>query len=76
MWVRKIGKKGNVLGVTLPKPALDSLGWERGDYLVIYLHNNGSLLATRFNPLKRPDLLIAARESEERSDEVVPTIKL
>lgn len=75
MWVRKIGRKGNVLGVTLPQEALRALGWERGDHLIIYLHNEGSLLATRFDPEKRPDLLAAARTSEEQAGNKLSTIK-
>lgn len=75
MWVRKIGTKGKSKSVVLPKPALDALGWEKGDHLLIYLHNNDALLAIRFDPEKRPDLLHAARVSEELEDVDLPQIK-
>lgn len=63
------------MGVTLPVAVLRSLGWERGDHLIIYLHNNNSLLIARFDPDKRPDLLAAARESERQESEEIETIK-
>ncbi len=76
MWVRKIGKSGNSKGVTLPPAVLQELGWERGDYVVVYLNANDSVLLTRFDPLRRPDLLLAGRESEEGEKEEKRTIKV
>lgn len=67
--------KGNAVGVTIPQAALRALGWERGQHLLLYLHNNDGILIVRFDPQKRPDLLHVAREAEAKLDEVLPTIK-
>ncbi len=76
MWVRKIGKTGNSKIVTIPPVILKSLGWERGDYVVVQLNASDSILLTRFDPLRRPDLLVAERESEAGEKEEKRVIKV
>ena len=62
MWIRKIIKTGNSLSLSIPRPALQCVGVERGDYVVIWVGDSGCLLVQRFDPQKRPDLLALADE--------------
>lgn len=76
MWVRIIGKKGNAQGFAIPKAAMRALGWERGDHLLIYLHNKNAIVVTKLRPEKRPDLIIAARELEAQAEAELDEIKI
>lgn len=76
MWVRKIGKKGNSEMIVLPTSALKALSWERGDHLILYLHNQEALIVRRFDPLKRPDLIHLIKSAEVATDKKLPVIKV
>lgn len=55
MWVRKIGTKGPAAAVVLPRMALLSLGWEKGDYVQVSLVGTNQLVLSRYNPVTVPD---------------------
>jgi len=63
MWVRILGRKGDSDHVVLPRQALRSLGWERGDFLRLEMKSTNELLITRFNPATVPDRATTALES-------------
>lgn len=62
MWVRKIIKTGNSFSLSLPRPAMECVGVERGDYVVIWVASGDCLVVLKFDSQKRPDLLELADE--------------
>ena len=62
MWVRKIMRLGTSDVVTLPAPALDALGWSKGDMLLVRLHDEHELRITKFNPATAPDRVLRELE--------------
>lgn len=62
MWVRVIGKVGNSQMVVLPPSICRSLGWERGDYLLINVVGTNIVQMTRFVPAVMPDAVRQAME--------------
>ena len=42
----KLSRQGNSLRMSVPKPVLDALGWNEGDYLDVGL-NDGSMIVKK-----------------------------
>jgi len=67
MWVRKIGVGGNSKSIVLPPQALEALGWEKGDHIVIFMHIKDNLIMHKFDPKLDPGMLHDARKMEADS---------
>ena len=62
MWVRKLGAKGNAEAVSLPSEALEALGWERGDHIVVTMVSPTALRLTKFDGVRASDRALRALE--------------
>jgi bifunctional DNA-binding transcriptional regulator/antitoxin component of YhaV-PrlF toxin-antitoxin module len=64
MWVRKLGRKGDGLGLTLPPEVLKAFGWERGDHLHIRCGHRNVLEIIKLNLAVLPDRVREALKPE------------
>lgn len=58
MWIKKVTRQGNALGVTLPVNYCRHFNIKRGDFVYLKVRAEGTLEVEKFNPEKRPDLAI------------------
>lgn len=57
MWVQKVFKAGNSLGVVIPKQMCDALQINRGDFVVVFLYVEDKIIIQRLNPDEAKSLL-------------------
>jgi antitoxin component of MazEF toxin-antitoxin module len=57
-WIRKIGTKGNAVACVIPRSVLRAMNLQKGDYVMLHLHGNHSLVISHFNPLGVSDAFL------------------